>query len=459
MTNDAAGEPTRLSYSRAGVILFDEQISRNAVGLTTTVDGSGGMQTFTYDANGRVASASTTGHNVTYGYDAVGNRTRTTTDGATVTSTYDAADQIMTSGGTTFTHDERGNVTTASDASGTTTWTYDARNHLARVASGVETSALVQTDDGRVTRSVSGSATSALVEDILSTSNTLLGTTGAKDIRYLTDGTRTLASVGATTAASITDHLGSLRGDASATGMPSISTYDAWGVATSNAPVANTPGYTGGLTLPAQTTLLGQRAMLPALGAFAAPDPTNARGADDSQSLYTYAADQPLDLIDPTGQFGYKAFARHVRDLGVTAVGHAAKIVGHYAQEGGGVFKAAKRIRLVADLIGLGTDLYDVAGYTVSGLYACGEGIGDDIRLLRAGRATSSPSSTYLQDEYLSQIHGSQCDEYTGKQLVSDVKVFADVFGLFPTKQVLKTAAKVGLDVGRGIYDVYESFH
>ena len=302
VATNANGEPTRLLYTRGAATLFDEQIIRNSVGLTTQLSGTDPIRTFTYDDNDRLASADGAGHSIDYEYDGVGNRTRTITDGNAVTTTFDAADQPLTRGSVTYAHDPRGNIVSSTSAGQTTTWTYDARNHLEQITlPGGASTTLVQTDDGRVSTSTTSAGTERLVEDPTSPSSLLLGTDGASSSRYVAAGDILLATVGATTRTDLLDHLGSVRGLAASSGTPTITRYDPWGTATLNAQPAGTPGFTAGYTLPASTTQLGQRALFTDLGSFGAPDPTGTREAHGTQSLYTYVADQPLDQIDPMG--------------------------------------------------------------------------------------------------------------------------------------------------------------
>jgi RHS repeat-associated protein len=102
----------------------------------------------------------------------------------------------------------------------------------------------------------------------------------------------------------IADHLGSVARTTDATGAPSLTReYDPWGNLLQG---STTGGYAfTGREWDAETTLYYYRARYygPALGRFLGQDPHNHR---DGLSFYTYVANNPIGVVDPSGLCGAK---------------------------------------------------------------------------------------------------------------------------------------------------------
>jgi RHS repeat-associated protein len=112
----------------------------------------------------------------------------------------------------------------------------------------------------------------------------------------------------------ITDNLGSVTNLIDASGATQASyAYDPYGnqvSATGGEALFNLLGYTGALTDPVPDesapatgyTHLGNRWQNPATGTFTQQDSLNKLANPASANTYAYAADNPTNYIDPTGQ-------------------------------------------------------------------------------------------------------------------------------------------------------------
>jgi len=271
------------------------------------------------------STAPTAGGSVTryegFCYDGAGNRTKTLTvpGGATCTSGTPAGTATYNGGneqsgatgptptgaaisGTGFSYDGNGNQTTATSATGMTT-TYGVREQAATFAP-AGGPAITQTyaSGGNLERLTSGTTTfqpSPLAPTPASSTNNGTTTWPVRD----PDGTLLAIRTGttpntATTSYPFTDHLGSIRILVTPAGtVANTYTYTAYGATltameTSPQPYRYAQGYTDTTT---GLIKLGARYYDPTHGRFTQQDPT---GQDPH---YTYAANNPINLFDPTG--------------------------------------------------------------------------------------------------------------------------------------------------------------
>jgi YD repeat-containing protein len=121
----------------------------------------GWITSYTFDGMYRVTSGGVPGFPTSYAYDSVGNRLTSTPSVASTACTYDKADRIQTVGGTTYTVDANGNLT----SDGTNTYGYDQANHLISAVVGGTTSTYTYDGDGKRTKKVVGSTTTNYAYD------------------------------------------------------------------------------------------------------------------------------------------------------------------------------------------------------------------------------------------------------------------------------------------------------
>jgi Rhs family protein len=133
----------------------------------TELDGS--VVTYEYDDNYRLTRETRTGTNPydnKYQYDAVGNRTSMDRDGVVTAYTYDANDRLQSAGAFTHVYDDNGNTISKTDGVDLTTYSYDYENRLINSLdpSGVSTTYTYDPLGNRV-RKVDGAGTVNYIVD------------------------------------------------------------------------------------------------------------------------------------------------------------------------------------------------------------------------------------------------------------------------------------------------------
>jgi RHS repeat-associated protein len=325
-TYDDAGRLTDLTNE--GVSQF-EYPEHDNVGNRRTMISADGVHSYTYDGIYELTGA---GHPQsppeTYTYDRVGNRTssRDHPDWH-----YDDNNRLTGHDGTTYTHDENGNILTKTDATGSTIYEYDSENRLIRITD-PEQRVTTYTYDGlgrRIEKDVGGTITRYVfdLEDILfeyDGNNTLRARythgpgiddpiameRGGQSYFYHTDGLGSITH--------ITD---------SSKQIVSSYSYDAFGNITSKTGSLTNPYTYTGREYDPESGFYYYRARYydPEIGRFLQPDPLDMAmvilirqyfpGSPMSGVLYQYALktpifisnvypyclNNPVNLIDPDG--------------------------------------------------------------------------------------------------------------------------------------------------------------
>ena len=294
-------------------------------------------KSYTYDTLGRLTKTVTTDHNkddktktVTYTYDNVGNRLKED-DGTTTTSyTYNGLDQLKTSTKEKrtavdevrqYSYDANGNQTDVKNTKTgqTESYTYDAENRLSKVSVTDKDgkTAVIQQNryngDGQRIQKVEGSKTTnyyyqdGVVSyttdgDNIQTSQNLIGTDGniLATQRYGSDHTDYLLynkDIQGSSTSLVKEN-----GSADATYQ-----YTDFGETTINGDnkVENEVCYTGGIY--DQSTglyYLNARYYNPEDGRFVTEDTYRGETNEpDTQNLYVYCADNPVNYVDPSGHW------------------------------------------------------------------------------------------------------------------------------------------------------------
>ncbi|EGF92867.1 wall-associated protein [Asticcacaulis biprosthecium C19] len=226
------------------------------------------------------------------------------------TAAYNGLNQVSTyNGATTFTYDNRGNLT----SDGSATYSYNANNLLTSVVASSTTTTLSYDAENRLARIVKtgGAATTFLYDgvDLIAEYDD----TGAMTARYIHGSNMdepVVAFAGSGTAESdrrylVADALGSIiavtnsTGDIGAAGT-GTNAYDEYGL-----PRSGNIGrfqYTGQVWLP-EIGMYYYKARIyaPSLGRFLQPDPI---GYGDGMNMYAYVHGDPVNAKDPMGLYG-----------------------------------------------------------------------------------------------------------------------------------------------------------
>ncbi len=327
-TYDRAGRVTAVTATKAGATVTKTAMTLSAAGLPSRVDvtragvGTGGYD-LTYDAAGRLTSGCApqpwvtgcaAGRTTSYTYDKVGNRLTSTLGTVSTSYAYDAADQLTsTTTGTTTTaydHDAEGNRTKA----GADTYTYDLAGQISAAtvggaaytydhdASGNQVATL---KDGTVTHRTQWDPNAPL--PILATEYDSAWAV-KQSYRYDPLGQPTATKTGAGALFFYHhDIQGSPVDVAGSTGtLYQRWAYDSFGTrvlntTTSGAP-ASTPSYTGARYETSTGNLdLHARQYDTATGRFTRSDPAARDLSTPYVSAYAYADNVPSMLTDPSG--------------------------------------------------------------------------------------------------------------------------------------------------------------
>ncbi len=255
-------------------------------------------QTYIYNKLTQLTAVNTTS-------DAYDKADDPTTLGGT-TQTFDMASQLTAStpasgAATTYSYNLRGDRLTATTSSAVTSYGYDQANQLTSYtpATGTPTSYTYNGDGLRATKTT-GATTATYAWDI-NASNPMLLTDGASSYLYGPDGlaAEQISSAGTPTYL-LQDQLGSTRLVTSSTGAVTATyTYDAYGNIISHTGTATTPLLYAGQYQDTETGYyyLQNRYYDPATSQYLTVDPL----VSQTQALYSYVNDNPLNGTDPTG--------------------------------------------------------------------------------------------------------------------------------------------------------------
>jgi RHS repeat-associated protein len=330
---DAHGALSALVNTRGSDTLFTTSYVRDSLSRITTlterVNGTTQAIGFTYDSVGRLSTVTRNSVvTASYTYDLNGNRATKTTSGGTVTATVDDQDRLVSYGGASYSYTNNGELTRQIVGTDTTHYTYDALGNLTAVElpDGTEIGYLIDAQNRRIGKTVNDTLVRAwLYQGQLTPVAELDGSgnvvsrfvyaTGVNVPDYLVRGDSTYRL--------IRDHLGSVRvvvNVASGTIAQRLA-YDEFGIETENTNPGWQPfGYAGGLT-DSQTELIrfGARDYDPVAGRWTAKDPIGFAGG--TASFYSYAANDPVNMVDYEGTSVKSAAISFVASATIGAIG------------------------------------------------------------------------------------------------------------------------------------------
>jgi RHS repeat-associated protein len=281
-------------------IAYTYDVNGRRSGMSTSV----GPHAYRYDATGQLLGATApAGANESFAYDPVGNRLAANGTAYTV----NALNQYTAVGAATFTYDADGNLATRSDADGTTTYTYDAESRLVGVTrpDGAAWNCIYDALGNRVEVNDNGTVSRYVFDPVgLTDLAAEYDAAGSLVRRYLhagwlaadetADGARRYYHADALSSTRLlTDDTGAVVATRDYTAFGQLKT----------ATGEDTPfGYVGGLGVLADATGLlhmRNRDYAPAEGRFVQLDPIGINAGD--VNLYRYCGNGPVGAIDPMG--------------------------------------------------------------------------------------------------------------------------------------------------------------
>jgi RHS repeat-associated protein len=267
---------------------------------TTTGFAGASANTYTYDQAGRLTSWNNGSSTTQYAYDASGNRVQA----GSATYTYDARDELTSDGTSSYAYAADGDLSTVSGPSGTVTSTSDAYGQQGAQGSQADVYDALGRDVGTA---VTNGATTALSYEGISGQ---LASDGNSAYTWTPGGTLIGTETAGNPGAGVldfTDRHTDLTGQFTAAGttLTGSQAFGPWGAAiATGGTLAGSLGYQSQYTSPTTGQVdMGARWYNPATGSFGDKDTTANKPVPDSASAspFGYAADNPLDLTDPTG--------------------------------------------------------------------------------------------------------------------------------------------------------------
>jgi YD repeat-containing protein len=151
--------------------LFGATYTRDANGRisakTETIGGVKNTYAYTYDQSGRIAEVQTNGIAISsYSYDTNSNRLGVTTSSGTVNGTYDDQDRLLSYGNASYTYSANGELASQTTGSQTTSYTYDVQGNLTGVTlPGTQITYVIDARNHRVGMSVNGAPQAGFLYD------------------------------------------------------------------------------------------------------------------------------------------------------------------------------------------------------------------------------------------------------------------------------------------------------
>lgn len=311
---NAFGEPVGQETSFQGRVNFKQDLERDVLGRITRINeqvGDNATQLdYTYEAAGRLETVTRNGVVTSYAYDDNGNRTSVSIDGfQTTTAEYDAQDRILSHGELTFEQTKNGDLFRRTAGSSALELAYDGLGNLLTAVATTSNAAktIDYTVDGfnrRVGKQVGGKFARAwLYRDELRPVAEITSAGVFSHFVYAGAGAPSFMLRAGVPFRFVKDHLGSVRLVVNATtgAVAQRLDYDEFGrVLFDSAPGFQPFGFAGGLYDP-DTSLVrfGARDYDPEIGRWLAKDPI---GFGGGPNFYAYAANDPINVIDPDGK-------------------------------------------------------------------------------------------------------------------------------------------------------------
>lgn len=303
-----------LTTDAGGNVITNFVSTYDPVGRPTAVTTHYGSWSYAYDVDGRITSAAlvssdpdVSSTSLIYQWDAAGNRTTTTVDGVAQSATFDPMNAITASGAWSFSYDDRGGMTSRSNADSSATYTYDDQGRMSgRSGADGEASHTYDAWGRRLTGTLEGESVSYTVDP--SGAGHVVSIRGADGALLLTcpRGQRVEGCYAASDAPRyfVFDTQGNVAAVVSASGeVLNRYAYTPFGVPLLHEQSVSNPfTWGGGLGVLRESDdlyFMRARYYSASLGRFLTSDPRGLSGGD--MNFYAYAAGHPTGFSDPTG--------------------------------------------------------------------------------------------------------------------------------------------------------------
>jgi RHS repeat-associated protein len=308
------GEPTSYGATANGLSAYQVQYTRDPLGRisgkTETIGGQVDSYTYGYDPAGRLATVERNGLMVaSYQYDRNGNRLSATGASGVVLASYDDRDRLTAYGATTYDYTPNGDLRTRSGSGATTTYEYDGLGNLTGVTlpGGARVDYLIDGRNRRIGKRLNGALVQGLLyQDQLEPIAELdaAGNVVSRFVYASREHVPDYMEKGGNLYRIVSDDVGSPRLVIEVWGGAVVQRldYDAFGNVTFDSNPGFQPfGFAGGLyDRDTKLTRFGSRDYDAEVGRWTARDPILFAGRDSN--LYAYAFNDPLNLIDPSGE-------------------------------------------------------------------------------------------------------------------------------------------------------------
>ncbi|MGP0098286.1 MAG: RHS repeat domain-containing protein [Terriglobales bacterium] len=309
---DKFGELTGYTAKYGTSSLLSETYTRDADGRisakTETVGGKKNTYGYSFDPSGRLTGVQQNGTTISsYTYDTNSNRLTATTSSGSISGTYDAQDRLLTYGNASYTYTANGELASQTVGTATTNYQYDVLGNLTSVIlpSGETITYVIDPRNRRLGKMVRGSLTAGFlyhgnrIAAQLNASNAIVSqfvyATGSTSPDYMISGGVTYRI--------FSDQLGSPRlvVNTSTGAIAEQITYDEFGNVLSDTNPGFQPfGFAGGLyDQDTKLVRFGARDYSPAIGRWTAKDPIRFAGGDTN--IYGYSSNDPVNFEDPLG--------------------------------------------------------------------------------------------------------------------------------------------------------------
>lgn len=305
------GEPAGYNALGGATALFEQSYTRDTLGrITQKVETISGVTTtfeYDYDLAGRLIGVKQNGvTTATYTYD--GNGNRLSGPGLGAAPTYDDQDRLLTYAGNTYTYTANGELATKTVGAAVTAYQYDVLGNLRTVTlpGGAQIEYLIDGQNRRIGKKVNGTLMQGfLYQDGLRVVAELDGSNNvvSRFVYGSRDNIPDYMVKGGVTYRIISDHLGSTRlvVNAADGSVAQQLDYDEFGnVLTDTNPGFQPFGFAAGLNdLDTGLARFGARDYDAETARWTAKDPILFGGGNTN--LYGYVLNDPINRIDPTG--------------------------------------------------------------------------------------------------------------------------------------------------------------